>query len=57
MTKVLEILFRIKWRLVPLLLVPVLVSGVVVFVQPRTYVANANLLALRRYTILGATGP
>jgi uncharacterized protein involved in exopolysaccharide biosynthesis len=57
MTKVLEILFRNKWKLVPLLLVPILVSGVVVFLQPRTYVAGASLLALRRYTILGATGP
>ncbi|HEX6542021.1 MAG TPA: hypothetical protein VF040_09730 [Ktedonobacterales bacterium] len=57
MTKVLEILFRNKIKLLVLLLLPVLVSGVVVFVLPRSYEVTARLLALRRYQVLGATGP
>ena len=57
MTKVLEILFRNKWRLVPLLLVPILLSSVIAFLLPRSYQSEARLWALRRYAILGATGP
>ncbi len=57
MTKFLEILFRNKMKLVALLLLPVLVSGIVVFFLPRTYQATARLLAERRYTVIGATGP
>src|SRR5690242_20252393 len=57
MTKILEILFRNKMRLAALLLLPVLVSGVVVFFLPRSYQATARLLAERRYTVIGATGP
>ncbi|HKT38062.1 MAG TPA: hypothetical protein VJR48_06785, partial [Ktedonobacterales bacterium] len=56
MTKVIEIIFRNKARLFALLLAPVLVSGVIVFLQPRSYQATARLYALRRYTIIGATG-
>jgi uncharacterized protein involved in exopolysaccharide biosynthesis len=57
MTKFLEILFRNKMRLAALLLLPVLVSGIVVFFLPRTYEATARLWANRRYTVIGATGP
>ncbi|HEX5547201.1 MAG TPA: Wzz/FepE/Etk N-terminal domain-containing protein [Ktedonobacterales bacterium] len=57
MTKFLEILFRNKMRLAALLLLPVLVSGIVVFFLPRSYQATARLLAERRYTVIGATGP
>jgi len=57
MTKVLEILFRNKLRLAALLLLPVLVSGVVVFFLPRSYQATARLFANRRYAVIGATGP
>lgn len=57
MTKVVEILFRNKLRLVALLLLPVLISGVIVFLLPRSYQASARLWALQRYVILGATGP
>lgn len=57
MTKVVEILFRNKLRLATLLLLPVLVSGVIVFLLPRSYQSSARLWALQRYVILGATGP
>jgi uncharacterized protein involved in exopolysaccharide biosynthesis len=57
MTKILEILFRNRMRLAALLLLPVLVSGIVVFFLPRSYQATARLIALRRYTVIGATGP
>jgi uncharacterized protein involved in exopolysaccharide biosynthesis len=57
MTKFLEIFFRNKMRLAALLLLPVLVSGIVVFFLPRTYEATARLWANRRYTVIGATGP
>ena len=57
MTKILEILFRNKMRLAALLLLPVLVSGVVVFFLPRSYQATARLFALTRFTVIGATGP
>lgn len=56
MTKFLEILFRNRVRLAALLLLPVLVSGIVVFFLPRTYEATARLWANRRYTVIGATG-
>lgn len=57
MTKMVEILFRNKLRLATLLLLPVLVSGVIVFFLPRSYQSSARLLALKRYEMLGATGP
>ena len=56
MTKALEIFFRNKAKLLVLLLLPVLVSGVIVFLLPRSYVSTARLWALHRYAILGATG-
>ena len=57
MTKVIEVLFHHKWRLLVLLALPILVSGAIAFKQPRTYEASAGLWALRRYEIIGATGP
>jgi uncharacterized protein involved in exopolysaccharide biosynthesis len=57
MTKIIEIFFRNKVRLAALLLLPVLVSGVIVFFLPRSYQATARLIALQRYTVIGATGP
>ena len=56
MTKVIEILFRNKGKLLALLLLPILVSGVVVFFLPRTYQATARLWALHRYAVISATG-
>jgi uncharacterized protein involved in exopolysaccharide biosynthesis len=57
MTKAIEILFRHKARLLVLLLLPTLIGAAIVLVLPRQYQANAGLWALRRYEILGATGP
>lgn len=56
MTKVIEIFFRNKVKLLALLLVPILVSGVIIFLLPRSYQATARLWAIQRYTIIGATG-
>src|SRR6185437_6554132 len=56
MAKVFEILFRNKWKLLPLLLLPILLSGVVAFLLPRTSQSTASLLAGQRYAVLGATG-
>lgn len=57
MTKVIEILFRQKWKLLALLMLPVLLGLAVVLTLPRQYQASAGLWALRRYEIIGATGP
>ena len=57
MAKVLELFFRHKSKLLALLLLPLLVSAVVVFYLPRSYLVTARLLAIRRYEVLGATGP
>lgn len=57
MTKVMEIFFRNKMKLLVLLLLPVLVGGVVAFFLPRSYQVTSRLLAIRRYQVLGATGP
>lgn len=56
MTKVIEIFFRNKGKLVALLLLPILVSGVIVFLLPRSYQVTARLLALHRYATVSATG-
>lgn len=56
MTKVIEILFRNKGKLLALLLLPILVSGGVVFFLPRSYQATARLWALQRYAVISATG-
>ena len=42
MTKVIEILFRNKGKLLALLLLPILVSGVVVFFLPRYLSGNRS---------------
>ena len=57
MTKALEILFRQKWRLLALLLLPILLGLAVVMLLPRQYQVSAGIWALRRYEIIGATGP
>jgi uncharacterized protein involved in exopolysaccharide biosynthesis len=56
MAKVFEILFRNKWKLLPLVLLPILLSGVVALLLPRSYQSTARLLAGQRYAVLGATG-
>jgi len=57
MTKVFEICFRRKWALLTLLVLPLLVSLAIAYKLPRQYQASAGLWALRRYEIIGATGP
>jgi uncharacterized protein involved in exopolysaccharide biosynthesis len=57
MTKVIEVLFRRKWGLLALLVLPMLVGAAVAVKLPREYQASAGLWALRRYEIIGATGP
>ncbi|MEO7003577.1 MAG: hypothetical protein ABI068_17250 [Ktedonobacterales bacterium] len=57
MIRALEVLFQHKWRLLALLLAPIIISELVVLALPRQYQATASLWALRRYEIIGATGP
>ncbi|PWT75705.1 MAG: hypothetical protein C5B60_05005 [Chloroflexi bacterium] len=57
MTKVIEILFRRKVGLLALLLLPTVAGAAVAWFLPREYQASAGLWALRRYEIIGATGP
>jgi uncharacterized protein involved in exopolysaccharide biosynthesis len=56
-TKVIEILFRRKWGLLALLVLPIVVGAAIAVKLPRQYQASAGLWALRRYEIIGATGP
>lgn len=55
--KTLEVIFGHLRQLFALLMLPVVISLGVVYVMPRSYQATATLWALRRYEIVGATGP
>jgi len=57
MTRALEMVFRHRGQLFILLMAPIILSGIVVLALPRTYQSTASLWALRRYEIIGATGP
>ena len=58
MRRTLEAIFRRPFQLLLLIIVlPVLGVAVAYFVIPRTYQTTATLWALRRYEIIGATGP
>lgn len=58
MVATLEAIFRRPLRLLFLiLLLPALSVVVVYFFLPRSYQATASLWALRRYVVIGATGP
>src|SRR5579862_9646542 len=57
MIRGLEVFFRHKWRVLALLLAPLLLSELVVLALPRQYQSTASIWALRRYEIIGATGP
>jgi uncharacterized protein involved in exopolysaccharide biosynthesis len=57
LTKVIEILFRRKASLLTLLLLPIVAAAATAWFLPREYQASAGLWALRRYEIIGATGP
>ena len=57
MRRTLEAIFRQPLRLLVLMITLPLISFAIVYIQPRSYQASANLWALRRYEIIGATGP
>lgn len=52
-----EAIFRHPILLLALLIVPVAISLIVAYLLPRSYQSSASLWALRRYEIIGATGP
>ena len=57
MRHTLEAIFRQPLRLLVLLVTLPLISFAYAYIQPRSYQASANLWALRRYEVIGATGP
>jgi hypothetical protein len=58
MFRTLEAIFRHPIQLFLMLIFPIVVSfGIAVFLIPRSYQSSATLWALRRYEIIGATGP
>ena len=57
MRRVLETIFRHPVQMVILLLVPTVIGTAVALIQPRVYEASANIWAVQRYSIIGATGP
>lgn len=58
MRRTLEAIFRRPFQLLLLIIVlPVLGVAIAYFVIPHTYQTTATLWALRRYEIIGATGP
>src|SRR6266516_3715231 len=58
MFRTLEAIFRHPIQLFLMLIFPIVVSfGIAVFLIPRSYQSSAPLWALRRYEIIGATGP
>jgi hypothetical protein len=56
-TRVLETIFRHPMQLLLMLIFPVVISLGIAYVLPRSYQSSASLWALRRYEIIGATGP
>jgi hypothetical protein len=56
-SRVLEAIFRHPMRLLLMLVFPILVSQGIAYILPRSYQSSASLWALRRYEIIGATGP
>src|SRR5579859_4107411 len=57
MRRVLELIFRHWAKILGLLIIPVIISLGIVYVQPRAYEASTTLWALQRYSVIGATGP
>ncbi len=55
--RVIEAIFRHPIRLLFMLIFPVIVGLAIAYVLPRSYQSSASLWALRRYEIIGATGP
>ncbi len=57
MHRTIEAIFRHPILLLVLLIVPAAISLAVAYLLPRSYQSSASLWALRRYEIIGATGP
>jgi uncharacterized protein involved in exopolysaccharide biosynthesis len=57
MSRTLEVIFRKLLALLALIILLPLVSVAVAYMLPRSYEVTASLWALRRYVIIGATGP
>ena len=57
MRRTFEAIFRSPIQLLALLILPVVLSLAIAYVLPRSYQSSASLWALRRYEIIGATGP
>jgi uncharacterized protein involved in exopolysaccharide biosynthesis len=57
MSRTLEVIFRRPTSLLALIILLPMVSVAVAYFLPRTYEVSASLWALRRYVIIGATGP
>ena len=57
MNRTLEAIFRHPVQLLALLILPLALSLAIAYLLPRSYGSAASLWALRRYEIIGATGP
>lgn len=57
MRRTFEAIFRHPIQLVALLMLPLVLGLAIAYVLPRSYQASANLWALHRYAVIGATGP
>ena len=57
MHRTLEAIFRHPVQLLALLILPLALSLAIAYRLPRSYESAASLWALRRYEIIGATGP
>ncbi len=57
MSRALEAIFRHPLQLLLMFIFPVVISLGIAYVLPRSYQSSASLWALRRYEIIGATGP
>ena len=55
--RVIEAIFRHPMQLVLMLFLPTIIGLAIAYVLPRSYQSSASLWALRRYEIIGATGP
>jgi hypothetical protein len=55
--RVLEAIFRHPMQLLLMLIIPIGIGLAIAYVLPRSYQSSASLWALRRYEIIGATGP
>lgn len=57
MTRTLEVIFQRLLSLLMLVILLPIISVAVAYLLPRTYEVTTSLWALRRYVIIGATGP